>query len=388
MQSLHPSTKLDGQRVSFTGRGLALNRPQAAKLVNDHGGEYCRNIDDRTTLLIIGAVGWPLQKNGRLTRKLDEATRLKKAGHRIQIESEADFLERLGDRSQPSRRFTLPQLSRILDISPQKLLAWRRIEWLQPVEAEGGIEWYDFQQVTRCRTLTELTKSSVSMTRFRRALKQLHHLDVESAVFLDRLVRCGSHFAIRDAKGGFFQPSGQRLFVFEEEPETISCLFASPLNVTSQLDDEFERAVTHEVHGQFEQAEELYRTILVQNPGDCDALYNLGNVLIELEKFREAAEWYQEALALDPSFLEAWANLGNVQIELREFENALNSFQSALTLWRSYPTALYGMACALEGCGKIHQARRYWQAFLRVERDGEYAAYAQRRLLTDAHQPI
>ncbi len=383
MQSVQHSITLRGHRVSFTGRSLAFTRLKAAELVHHHAGHYCRNIDDRTTLLVIGAVGWPLQKNGRLTKKLDDAFRLQRQGYGIEIQTEADFLERLGNRDNHSRRFTLPQLSRLLSISPQQLLAWSRIGLLRPRHLDRGIQWYDFHEVTRCRKLAELSRSSISIWRFRKALKQLRRFDAESGNFLDNLVPYGSHLAIRSANGDLFLPSGQQLFDFEkEDPVTLPGSFAS------QLDIDFERAVTCELRKQYAEAETIYRQILLQNPADCDVLFNLANVLAEQEKYRDAAAAYRDAIAIDSSFLEAWNNLGNVQLELGDFKSATLSFQTALTISRSDTAALYGMARSLEGCGKFHQARQYWQAFLKMESEGDCAEYAHRRLQADFNKPI
>lgn len=366
---------LAGMRVSFTGRGLSFNRLQAQQLVQQQGGHYCRNVNEHISLLVIGAVGWPLQKNGRLTKKLDLAHRLRRVGFALEIESEEEFLRRIGsDAVSTGRLYTLPQLSRLLKLSPQRLIAWMRLGLIRPSRQDNGLGYFDYKEVTRFRTLADLAKSKAASKRLHRTLRQLHQLVADADAFLDSLTLYGSQWAARDASGRLHQPNGQQLFDFEEAEEPVLSI------IRSEHDAEFEQAVEWELAGRLAEAEAAYRKILLEDPQDSDVLYNLANVLVEQNRGREAIVLYREAIFYDPEFIEAWNNLGNAFCELGEANEARLAYRQALMIEPTYAAALYGLARSLESCGRVREAQPYWQVYLRLEPEGECAAYARSRL--------
>lgn len=372
MEDMRP---LAGLRVSFTGRGLAFNRIQAQRIVRQQGGSYCLHVGESTSLLVIGAVGWPLQKNGRLTKKLDRAQRLRRIGFPLEIVSEEVFLCRLGTERAPSGRlYTLPQLSRILKLSAQRLIAWVRIGLIRPCEELNGVSYFDYREVTRCRTLADLSKSKAASKRLHRTIRQLRQLVADADLFLDSLTMYGSQWAARDAEGRLHQPNGQQLFDFEQPDER-------PLSMGPACQDvEFDAAVELEAAGRPCEAEAIYREILLKDGQDSDVLFNLANVLMEQNRAGEAAAYYREATTFDPDFTEAWNNLGNALCELGESSEAVRAYRYALKIDPTYAAALYGLARSLESCRRVREAQVYWRIYLRLEPEGDCAMYARGRL--------
>src|SRR5262245_4091376 len=92
----HRSQALGGQRVALTGALVSMPRREAAALVRRCGGEFSSYVGRETSLLVVGEQGWPLKRNGRLTNKLQQAHRLRRAGCSIEILGEEAFLQRLG----------------------------------------------------------------------------------------------------------------------------------------------------------------------------------------------------------------------------------------------------------------------------------------------------
>src|ERR1051326_2765029 len=99
---------LAGQRVAFTGALASMTRSEGIKLVRLHGGQFTVLVNRRTTMLVVGQDGWPLQADGRLTNKLRRARALqlggckgpaRRAGPTIRIISEDDWLTHLGAQS-------------------------------------------------------------------------------------------------------------------------------------------------------------------------------------------------------------------------------------------------------------------------------------------------
>src|SRR5262249_8022970 len=110
---------LKGKRVAFTGRLASMTRAEAVALVRVHGGIFVSSLSRRTSVLVVGQDGWPLQKDGRLTSKLRKAQAFERAGQRITVLSEEEFLSRLGLESHTEevrRLYSTAQLSSLLKI--------------------------------------------------------------------------------------------------------------------------------------------------------------------------------------------------------------------------------------------------------------------------------
>jgi tetratricopeptide (TPR) repeat protein len=369
---------LQHECVSLTGRGLSFNRIAGIELIHQHGGRYQREVNSQTTLLVVGAAGWPLQKNGRLTRNLDFATRLSRQRYLIKIETEEEFLTRISSNIDSSL-YTLPQLARILKVSPQRLLAWKNLGLIPP-QTYGGIDYFDFQSVVRCRTLATLATTRSAARRLRRSLKTLQRFLGTHDSFLDNLVDCGNHLATRDDHGRLFQVNGQQVFDFESDIDQHHPTLLAHSHRLGMEDEQFEQAVALEAEGEYTAAQQLYMKILERDPTDSDVLFNLGNVLTSQGLYAESVTAYREAVVFDRDFAEAWNNLGNSLLELQRYDEAKFAFQNAMRIDANFSAAVYGLAITSEHLGDLARARRYWALFLRMESDGEFAKYARERL--------
>ena len=71
------------RRVAFTGRLVSMSRAAAARLVEARGGSVARSVSRSTDLLVLGAAGRPLGRDGRPTRKLARAEALAGRGDKV-----------------------------------------------------------------------------------------------------------------------------------------------------------------------------------------------------------------------------------------------------------------------------------------------------------------
>src|SRR5512143_4281186 len=89
------AVELDGPAlrgsVAFTGRLACMTRAEAFEVVRQHGGAPSQAVTKRTSLLIVGELGWPLLDDGRPSNKLSRAT-----AYGIPVASERRFLEWIG----------------------------------------------------------------------------------------------------------------------------------------------------------------------------------------------------------------------------------------------------------------------------------------------------
>lgn len=362
------------QSISFTGRCLALSRADAESIVVREGGTVSRHVTERTTFLVVGTMGWPLQRSGRLTRKLDDARRVQRAGAALVVQREEDFLRRLGEHVQLAvQRYTLAELAGLVAVPPQRLLYWLSVGLLCPAETIDQVAYFTFNEVARCSALCQLSTAGVNGKRLVRALRQLQNWLPETAAILDRLSPDGRKVSVRDNEGRRIDPNGQFLMAFgDEDRGAISYLV--------DFDALFEEAVARECAGDLEEAEAIYRRLLERDSADIDVLYNLANVLAEGKRHEDSLPFYHEAICLDSEFVEAWNNLGAVLSELRRPREALLAYQRAYELDAFYPSALFGVAKSLEECGRPREAQPFWNEFLEQQPEGECAEYARTRL--------
>lgn len=379
-----------GKQTAFTGRLASMTRSEAADLVRAYGGVFSAAVSRRTHLLVVGQEGWPLQKDGSLTNKLQRARRLQKGGADIAILPEEEFLHALGLQERSSgvhRLYTTAQLCRILHVPRDRIRAWVRAGFIKPIESVHGVSYFDFQQVTGTRTLCELVQAGVTAQRMRRSLEQLRQWLPNLDQPLDQLmlIERDGDLLFRLNDGQLVEPTGQLQFDFApiEVPDAPAAVaFNRPPQadgVVRSADEWWELGCRQEESGQLAEAAEAFRQVLFLRGPDADACFNLANVLYALGKKDQAAERYRQAVELDHDFAAAWNNLGNVLGDQGEREQAIDAYRRALALDATYADAHYNLADTLTDMGRRHEARPHWQAYLNTEPLGQWADYARRQ---------
>lgn len=92
----------------------------------------------------------------------------------------------------------------------------------------------------------------------------------------------------------------------------------------------FDLAVQLHHAGNLQQAEQLYRRILAEQPRHVEALHMLGLLAHQVGHHDAAIDLMRQALSLQPAYFEARCNLGNVYQHLRRWPEALACYQEAL----------------------------------------------------------
>jgi tetratricopeptide (TPR) repeat protein len=387
---------LVGHKVAFTGQLASMTRRQAAILVRACGGEWLATVTRRMSMLVIGQDGWPLDKNGRLTRKLQKARRLERV-QPIAILSEADFLARLGLDS-PSRgvqRLSTSQLSRVLRVSGDRIRSWIQQGLVQPSETLHGVHYFDFQQARWAKSLCDFARAGVAPQRIRRSLEQLTRWmpDVQRPLAQLAMLEKDGRLVVRLGEGQLADPTGQGLFDFSDQPAMPSETGRVPLYAErrTQNAERSARAVAageqwfdlgrqHEQAGNLAEAAKAYLQALESSGQDAYASFNLANVLHALGQKEQAAKHFHQAVQVDASFVDAWNNLGVVLSELGQYEEAVLAFQRAIALSPYYADARYNLADTLDQLGREEEALPHWRAYARLDPTSPWGAYARRRL--------
>ncbi len=152
----------------------------------------------------------------------------------------------------------------------------------------------------------------------------------------------------------------------------------------------FDLAMRHHQAGRLQEAEQLYRQVLAQQPEHAVALhhlgliarqlgrndvavdlirraiaqrsnyaeahYNLGNALKDGGELDEAIIAYRQAIALKPNFAEAQSNLGIAQKDKGQLNEAIAAFRQAIGLRPTYAEAHYNLGNALKDKVQLDEA--------------------------------
>ena len=82
--------------------------------------------------------------------------------------------------------------------------------------------------------------------------------------------------------------------------------------------------------GQAEKALACFNAVLVEEPGNAEALFRRGSALERLKRPEEALASYDQALAADPFHTQAHLAKGGVYNQLERFSEALDCFEQAI----------------------------------------------------------
>lgn len=373
---------LRGKEVAFTGRLASMTRQEAAVLVAACGGRFARDLSRRTDYLVVGQDGWPLEIDGRLTRKLRKARGLETDVTAVTVLSEQAFLEAAGlvDRRDQIRRLhTTGQISRLLGLKGSTIRAWVKAGLIVPARTEHRLCYFDFQQVAGAKALRELVGAGVAPAVIRRSLSELKALGIgaEGPLLQLALIERDGKLLARLQGGQLVEPTGQLVFDFAPRPAEGS-VAAGATGLSSR--EWIERALDHEEAGRLKEADRAYAEAIQTGEIGADVLFNHGNVLYALDRKEEALARFQEALDLDPAYVEAWNNLGNALGDLGRVEEAIAAYARALTIAPAYADAHYNLAETLHQAGFLDRAARHWRAYLREDSRSAWADEARSRL--------
>jgi tetratricopeptide (TPR) repeat protein len=121
--------------------------------------------------------------------------------------------------------------------------------------------------------------------------------------------------------------------------------------------------------GRSGEAVELLRKAVALSPGQAEFHYNLGVALQVLNRLDEAAASYQESLRLQPGRAEAHNNLGFAQLLRGRRDEALACFEQALRLNPDYAEAHSNRGEVLRLQGKLAEAAVCLEQALRLQPD-------------------
>lgn len=75
-----------------------------------------------------------------------------------------------------------------------------------------------------------------------------------------------------------------------------------------------------------------FQQIILDDPNNAEAYYNLGVAYGELGQYQEAIEALEQAIRIDPNEPDAYYNLGIAYSELEQYQEAIKAFKKSIRL--------------------------------------------------------
>lgn len=413
--SLQSSPVLRGDVIAFTGTLASMTHRNAFAVVEEHGGVAAQHVSKKTTLLVVGEEGWPLEADGQPSQKLQQFTALQEEddGRRLLSESDWLFLVGLESRRREIRNEQTPaMLSQLLDVPVNVIRGWKRMGLIRAVRTVGRLPYFDFQEVAGARRLVELLAAGVPENQLKAGLQTLEKLlpgTVRPLSQFEILVQ-NSRLLYRDERGLIDPISQQRCFDFgashqtaeanelgettkgvaaeTDLPVTLSLEKSRGAETISAGDDRLQWTATEWFHEGCRlldddcaaSAVEAFRLSLMDRPGDAVTHFSLGEALYRLGNSRGALERYYAAVECDHHYLEAWMQIGSLHAESDDFEAAVQAFEVALSIDRDCPDAHWHKADLLCRLGRSQEAVPHWEAYLQHDTRGPWAESARQHL--------
>ena len=111
----------------------------------------------------------------------------------------------------------------------------------------------------------------------------------------------------------------------------------------------------------------LWSDVVIKNPENFRAHYNLGNALRANGRQKEAIKSYSKALILRPGYIRASDNLGVVLTEVGRVDDATKNFSEALKIRPDDPSLHCNLGLALMRKGDFQEAVGHFSEALRIK---------------------
>ncbi len=128
-------------------------------------------------------------------------------------------------------------------------------------------------------------------------------------------------------------------------------------------------AAEHHKNGKLEEARQLYRQVLRENPNNVDALRLLGTIDASHLRFDEAERRFRRAIELAPDFTRAILDLGRILKEQNRYEEAIECFKKVNALEPGNIQSHFQLASTLAPAALTYEAVEAYQHVLELQPD-------------------
>ena len=351
---MHPLTD---QVVVFTGKLSSLGRKEAQALVIRLGGSSTDEVTARTTMVVVGAEGFPTAEKSQKLRKAEEL--------KLRILSESEFCRLAG--IQPleelkqqyyAQRDLLAMYPGLREDHLRYLQKWGLI---RPVLRTNSDIYYTFADLVRIRQVS----ADLATAPFRAVVRALQ---------AERSGQLAFDFRIDAEPARILRLRRPR----QKEASEDRSIASAPLPPLTLAEEYFLKGSALDADpSRHHLAANWYRKALEIDPYLVPAIINLANLHYGKDELTEAQALYESAIGLDPDFFEAHFNLGNIYHDLERFQEAAACYRTALGLNSQYADAHFYLAITLEKTGHSLEAKPHWRAYRQLSPNGEWVELAK-----------
>ena len=348
---------LADQVVVFTGKLSSLGRKEAQALVIRLGGSAAEEVTTKTTIVVVGAEGFPGAEKSHKLRKAEDLG--------LRVVGENDFCRMAG--IQPPEDLKLQYYAQRDLLSMYRGLREDHLRYLQkwglirPVMRTNSDTYYAFSDLLLIRQVSTELESAP----FRAVVKALQAARSGQLAFDFRIDAAPARII------KLKRPTPKQKELGKEPPP--------PLTLPPTVAEEYflKGSALDVDESRHNAAANWYRKALEMDPYLVPALINLANIHYGKDELAEAQALYERAIGLDHDFFEAHFNLGNIYHDLGRFQEAANCYRTALDLNTQYADAHFYLAITLEKTGHSLEAKPHWRAYQVLSPNGEWVALAR-----------
>ncbi len=263
---------------------------------------------------------------------------------------------------------------RIFKIPERQLRLWERNGLI------ASADRYGFAELGQLRKLRDLGAQRLPASSIRDAVHAMRAVSGLQEPLLEASLHVNRDRLVFRHSGAVMEPIGGQYvldFSGRGRPAVAAIHSLSMLDRGREASRLFAEAVRAEESGQVDAAVEAYGAVLALAPRHAASAINLGTLYYGRRDYARAEHYYRMATACEPGYALAFFDLGNVLDELKRFPEAMEAYRRALAINPRYADAHYNLALALEHTGKRRSALAHWTAYLRLDREGAWAAHAR-----------
>jgi tetratricopeptide (TPR) repeat protein len=258
-----------------------------------------------------------------------------------------------------SRRFSLSETARILELPATRLRALARAGFLAPQRGPIGPLSFGFQDLLLLRTTRGLVEAGVPMRRIRQMWASLRQQLAAEPLTSITVHADGDEIVATDGASSWRPDSGQVLLNFETS-ELVERAADMPASGRRRNATRADLAVVADAGSVADEAAPAAERRL-----SAEEWYELGCELETSDPAR-ARDAYEHALALDPLMADAHVNLGRVLHVAGERGRAEPHYRQAVKLDPDDPTPHFNLGVLFEEVGRKEEAvLAYRQAIVR-----------------------
>ena len=258
-----------------------------------------------------------------------------------------------------SRRFSLSETARILELPATRLRALARAGFLAPQRGPIGPLSFGFQDLLLLRTTRGLVEAGVPMRRIRQMWASLRQQLAAEPLTSITVHADGDEIVATDGASSWRPDSGQVLLNFETS-ELVERAADMPASGRRRNATRADLAVVADAGSVADDAAPAAERRL-----SAEEWYEIGCELETADPAR-ARDAYEHALALDPLMADAHVNLGRVLHVAGERGRAEPHYRHAVKLDPDDPTPHFNLGVLFEEVGRKEEAvLAYRQAIVR-----------------------